>query len=113
MAKRVHEIAKQHGMAPKELLGKLQAAGVSVKAASSSKPCSASSAANSVSERMSIRHPVRRAARRAFWPSRPIASDSWSSGTITVACLPASSTSTSRTRAGDSALATKRAGSSL
>jgi translation initiation factor IF-2 len=36
MAKRVHEIAKQHGMAPKELLGKLQAAGVSVKAASSS-----------------------------------------------------------------------------
>ncbi len=36
MAKRVHEIAKQHGMPPKELLGKLQAAGVGVKAASSS-----------------------------------------------------------------------------
>jgi translation initiation factor IF-2 len=36
MAKRVHEIAKQHDMAPKELLTKLQAAGVSVKAASSS-----------------------------------------------------------------------------
>jgi translation initiation factor IF-2 len=36
MAKRVHEIAKQHGMAPKELLGKLQAAGVNVKASSSS-----------------------------------------------------------------------------
>jgi translation initiation factor IF-2 len=36
MAKRVHEIAKQHDMAPKELLSKLQAAGVSVKAASSS-----------------------------------------------------------------------------
>jgi len=29
-----------------------------------------------VSERMSIRQPVSRAARRAFWPSRPIASDS-------------------------------------
>ena len=36
MAKRVHEIAKQHDMAPKELLAKLQAAGVGVKAASSS-----------------------------------------------------------------------------
>ncbi len=30
----------------------------------------------SVSGRMSIRHPVRRAASRAFWPSRPIARDS-------------------------------------
>jgi hypothetical protein len=29
------------------------------------------------SDRMSMRQPVRRAARRAFWPSRPIASDSW------------------------------------
>src|SRR6476620_2529236 len=57
---------------------------------------------------MSTRQPVSRAASRAFWPSRPIASDSWSSGTITVACLPASSTSTSRTRAGDSAFATNR-----
>jgi translation initiation factor IF-2 len=36
MAKRVHEIAKQNDMAPKELLSKLQAAGVSVKATSSS-----------------------------------------------------------------------------
>jgi hypothetical protein len=62
---------------------------------------------------MSTRQPVSRAARRAFWPSRPIASESWSSGTITVACLLASSTSTSRTRAGESALATNRAGSSL
>jgi hypothetical protein len=26
---------------------------------------------------MSMRHPVSRAASRAFWPSRPIASDSW------------------------------------
>ncbi len=31
----------------------------------------------SVSGRMSIRQPVSRAARRAFWPSLPIASDSW------------------------------------
>ena len=31
----------------------------------------------SASERMSIRHPVRRAASRAFCPSRPIARDSW------------------------------------
>lgn len=31
----------------------------------------------SVSGRMSIRHPVRRAARRAFCPSLPIARDSW------------------------------------
>jgi translation initiation factor IF-2 len=36
MNKRVHEIAKQHGLAPKELLEKLKAAGVEVKAASSS-----------------------------------------------------------------------------
>jgi translation initiation factor IF-2 len=36
MSMRVHEIAKQHGMAPKDLLGKLQAAGVDVTAASSS-----------------------------------------------------------------------------
>ena len=62
---------------------------------------------------MSTRQPVSRAARRAFCPSLPIASESWSSGTTTVACLFSSSTSTSRTRAGDSALATKRAGSSL
>ena len=60
-----------------------------------------------------MRQPVRRAARRAFWPSRPIASESWSSGTMTVAWRVSSSTSTSRTRAGESALATNRAGSSL
>ncbi len=74
---------------------------------------SCSSEANSVSDLMSTRQPVRRAARRAFWPSRPIASESWSSGTITVAWRSSSSTITSRTRAGESALATKRAGSSL
>jgi len=32
---------------------------------------------SSVSGRMSIFQPVRRAARRAFWPSLPIASESW------------------------------------
>src|SRR5437016_1565357 len=60
---------------------------------------------------MSTFHPVRRAARRAFSPSLPIASASWSSGTMTVASLVSSSTKTSRTRAGESAFATKRAGS--
>src|SRR5207248_3998249 len=34
---------------------------------------------------MSIRKPVSLAARRAFWPSRPMASDSWLRGTSTVA----------------------------
>ena len=33
-----------------------------------------------------MRTPVRRAARRAFWPSLPIARLSWWSGTITSAC---------------------------
>ena len=47
-----------------------------------------------------MRQPVRPAASRAFWPSRPMARLSWSSGTITVAWRPSSSTSTSRTRAG-------------
>lgn len=40
-------------------------------------PGSSPSASSSVSGRMSMRHPVRRAARRAFWPSLPIASESW------------------------------------
>jgi translation initiation factor IF-2 len=35
MARRVHEIAKEHGLTAKELLGRLQAAGVEVKSASS------------------------------------------------------------------------------
>ena len=72
-----------------------------------------SSRANVDSLLMSMCHPVRRAASRAFMPSRPIDSDSWSSGTMTVACRFSSSTSTSRTRAGESAFATYRAGSSL
>ena len=42
--------------------------------------------ASCVSERMSTRTPVRRAASRAFWPSRPIARLSWWSGTMTSAC---------------------------
>ena len=69
--------------------------------------------AKALSPTMSTRQPVSFAARRAFCPSRPIASESWSSGTITVAWRSSSSTSTSRTRAGLRALATKRAGSSL
>ena len=36
MSKRVHEIAKERGLQPKELLQRLQAAGVNVKAVSSS-----------------------------------------------------------------------------
>src|ERR1700719_3834112 len=35
MARRVHEIAKEHGLTAKELLARLHAAGVEVKAASS------------------------------------------------------------------------------
>src|SRR5690242_2657840 len=35
MARRVHEIAKEHGVTAKELLSRLQAAGVEVKSASS------------------------------------------------------------------------------
>ena len=53
--------------------------------------------------------PVSRAARRALSPSLPMASASWSPGTTTVAPLVSSSTNTSRTRAGESALATNRA----
>ena len=44
-------------------------------AGSPSEPGTAPS--GTTSGRMSIRHPVSRAASRAFWPSRPIASDSW------------------------------------
>jgi hypothetical protein len=40
-------------------------------------PAQASEGSGSVSGRMSIRQPVRRAASRAFCPSLPIASDSW------------------------------------
>ena len=60
-----------------------------------------------------MRQPVSRAASRAFWPSLPIASESWKSGTTTRAVLlRASSTVTETTLDGDSALPTKVAGSS-
>jgi hypothetical protein len=41
------------------------------------RPPPAASASPSVSARMSIRQPVSLAASRAFWPSLPIARDSW------------------------------------
>ena len=49
---------------------------------------------------MSTRQPVRRAARRAFWPSLPIASESWKSGTMTSAIPVSSCRRTSRTFGG-------------
>src|SRR5579884_1745754 len=60
---------------------------------------------------MSMRHPVSLAASRAFWPSLPMASESWLSGTITRAVLVSSLISTRTTLAGLSAFATKVAGS--
>ena len=74
---------------------------------------SAALAATETSLRMSIRQPVRRAARRAFWPSRPIANDSIRSGTVTLAIRFSSSMSTPITWAGDSAFATKTLASSF
>ena len=69
--------------------------------------------ATETSLRMSIRQPVRRAASRAFWPSRPIASESIRSGTVTFAIRCSVSMSTDRTWAGERALATNWAGSSF
>ena len=60
------------------------------------RPPSHSSLVASSSERMSIRQPVSRAARRAFWPSLPMASESWKSGTITRAERSASETTCDR-----------------
>ena len=65
--------------------------------------------ATETSLRMSIRQPVSRAASRAFWPSRPIASDSIRSGTVTLAMRCSSSMSTEMTWAGLRALATNTA----
>ena len=62
---------------------------------------------------MSILYPVRRAARRAFCPSRPIARESWSSGTRTRHALLSPISSTSITSAGASAAAMNSLGSSL
>ena len=62
---------------------------------------------------MSIRQPVSRAASRAFWPSLPIASESWKSGTTTRAARALASTTVTETAlAGDRALPTNVAGSS-
>jgi N utilization substance protein A len=72
------------------------------------------SGGGSVSDRMSMRHPVSLAARRAFWPSLPMASDNWKSGTTTRAVRALTSTRvTPFTCAGDSACAMNSAGSSL
>ena len=60
-----------------------------------------------------MRQPVSRAASRAFWPSRPIASESIRSGTVTLAIRCSSSMSTEMTWAGRSAFATNSAGSSF
>ena len=60
-----------------------------------------------------MRQPVRRAASRAFWPSRPMASESMRSGTVTLAMRCSSSMSTEMTWAGLRALATNTAGSSF
>ena len=59
----------------------------------------------------SIFQPVSRAARRAFWPPLPMASDSWSSATITTMRFSASTTRTSITRAGERARETNTVGS--
>ena len=72
-----------------------------------------SSSGSCVSLLMSTRQPVSRAASRAFWPSLPIASDSWKSGTMTSAVPVSSWMRTSRTRAGASAFMTNSGGSSL
>src|SRR2546421_3132242 len=61
---------------------------------------------------MSIRQPVSRAASLAFWPSLPMARESWKSGTITSAVWVSGSMRTSFTFAGDSAFDTKREASS-
>ena len=55
--------------------------------------------------------PVSCEARRTFWPRRPIASDSWSSGTTTSMRLESSSSTTLTTSAGCSALTMKVASS--
>src|SRR6266849_8317579 len=61
---------------------------------------------------MSIRRPVSLAASRAFWPSRPIARESWFLGTRTVAVRVTRSMVTLSAFAGPRAAATKASGSS-
>ena len=67
--------------------------------------------ASSLFEIRSIFQPVSRAASRAFWPPLPMASDSWSSATITSMRFSGSCTRTSSTLAGDSARDTNTDGS--
>ena len=55
--------------------------------------------------------PVSCEARRTFWPRRPIASESWSSGTTTSMRVESSSSTTFITSAGCSALTMKVAAS--
>ncbi len=66
---------------------------------------------NFVSLMMSSFQPVSCAARRTFWPLRPMASESFSSGTTSSMRPSASSTMTLFTSAGWIAAQTKRAGS--
>jgi hypothetical protein len=61
----------------------------------------------SASVMMSIAEPVSWLASRTFWPRRPIARLSWSSGTTTSIRLSSSSITTRATVAGCSALTTK------
>ena len=92
------------------------AASAAIRASAASDSAAAAAAlasATDTSLRMSMRQPLSRAARRAFWPSRPIASESIRSGTVTLAMRCSSSISTDRTWAGLRALATKTPGSSL
>ena len=91
------------------------AAGASAAAASGAAGATGAAAASAAatSLRMSIRQPVSRAASRAFWPSRPMASESIRSGTVTFAIRCSSSMFTPRTWAGDSALATNTDASSF
>jgi hypothetical protein len=56
---------------------------------------------------MSMSQPVSCEARRTFWPRRPIASESWSSGTTTSMRSASSSSTTLTTSAGWSALTMK------
>ena len=62
---------------------------------------------SSASVRMSIAQPVSWEARRTFWPRRPMASESCSSGTTTSMRSRSSSMTTLATSAGASALTTK------
>jgi len=62
---------------------------------------------SSLLEMRSIFQPVSLAARRAFWPPLPMASESWSSATTTWQRRSTSITRTSMTLAGDSARLTK------